>query len=114
MPFLPNAVLNCLRSKRHNSKNFKFVEPALPLARVRDAAVFENTGIDFDGPAYLSDRTKAWICLFTCSVYRSVSLELTTSLSTASFIGVLRRFIAKRGWPDIIYSDNTSNFIGIR
>ena len=108
-----SVVFNCLRCKRHNSKSFRCIEPALPLERVRDAAVFEITGVDFAGPVYLSDGKKAWICLFTCAVYRSISLELTTSLSTAYFIGVLRRFIARRGRPSIVYSDNGSNFIGI-
>ena len=50
--------------------------------------------------------------LFTCAVYRAVHLELILSLSTNSFLQGLRRFIARRGRPKIIYSDHGSNFVG--
>ena len=60
----------------------------------------------------------AWIwaayrygCLFTCLVTRAVHLEVTFSLSTDSFIMCLRRFIARRGKPTVIYSDNGTNFV---
>lgn len=39
-------------------------------------------------------------------------MELTTSLSTNSFLQVLRRFVARRGRPQVIYSDNGTNFRG--
>ncbi|KAF2903363.1 hypothetical protein ILUMI_02830, partial [Ignelater luminosus] len=51
-------------------------------------------GVDFAGPVYLKENQKGWICLFTCAVYRTVHLELVTSLSTDAFLEVLRRFIA--------------------
>ena len=55
---------------------------------------------------------KAWICLFTSAVYREVHFELVTTLSTEGFLEVLRRFIARRGRPKTIYSDNGTNFVG--
>ncbi|KAF2890893.1 hypothetical protein ILUMI_15280, partial [Ignelater luminosus] len=88
--------------------------PPLPLDRVRDATVFEIVGIDFAGPLYLKSGEKAWVCLFTCAIYRAVHLELTTSMSTSSFIQVLRRFVARRGRPKTIYTDNGTNFCGAK
>ncbi|XP_035233801.1 uncharacterized protein LOC118205619 [Stegodyphus dumicola] len=56
--------------------------------------------------------SKTWIVLFTCAVYRAIHLELLTSLSTDNFLLAFRRFIARRGRPEIVYTDNGSNFIG--
>ncbi|XP_035216750.1 uncharacterized protein LOC118190181, partial [Stegodyphus dumicola] len=42
----------------------------------------------------------------------AVHLELILSLSTQGFLLGLRRFIARRGRPSIIYSDKKSNFVG--
>lgn len=79
---------------------------------MRDAAVFEITGIDLAGPLWLKGGQKAWICLFTCAVYRAIHLELVTTLSTEGFLEAFRRFVARRGRPAIIFSDNSTNFAG--
>ncbi|GBO46822.1 hypothetical protein AVEN_4161-1, partial [Araneus ventricosus] len=84
----------------------------LPLDRIRESAVFEITGIDLCGPLFIKPKAKAWIVLFTCAVYRAIHLEVVTSLSTEAFIQSLRRFIARRGRPTTIYSDNGTNFTG--
>ena len=39
-------------------------------------------------------------------------MELAGDLSTDSFILALKRFIARRGQPKVVYSDNGSNFRG--
>lgn len=107
-----SVIKHCVVCNRFNSKNLSAKTPPLPMDRVRDAAVFEVTGVDFAGPLYLKTGEKAWICLFTCAVYRAVHLELTTSLSTSSFLQALRRFVARRGRPNTVYSDNGTNFLG--
>lgn len=45
-------------------------------------------------------------------VTRAVHLELTSAMTTEAFMGTLKRFIATRGLPKRILSDNGSNFIG--
>ncbi|XP_035211824.1 uncharacterized protein LOC118185963 [Stegodyphus dumicola] len=89
------------------------VEPGFPREdRVKEGATFEVVGVDLAGPLYLRERSKAWIVLYTCAIYRAIHLELVTSLSTETFIQSLRRFIARRGRPYVIYSDNGTNFVG--
>lgn len=39
-------------------------------------------------------------------------MELVSDLSTDAFIASLRRFIAHRGKPSLIWSDHGSNFVG--
>jgi len=106
------VLVRCVICRRQNAKNFQTLEPSLPLDRVKSVCTFEVTGIDFAGPLYMKNCKKAWICLFTCGVYRAVHLELVTNLSTDGFLQALRRFIARRGRPKIVYSDNGTNFIG--
>ncbi|XP_035233021.1 uncharacterized protein LOC118204838 [Stegodyphus dumicola] len=88
----------------------------LPPDRVTDCAPFEIIGIDLAEPLFLKNGGKAWIVLFTCAVYRAIHLELVNSLSTDfstdTFLLALRRFVARRGRPRIIYSDNGTNFRG--
>lgn len=107
-----SPISGCVVCKRQKGKAFVASLPPLPLNRVRDAATFEITGVDFAGPLFIKNGEKAWVCLFTCAVYRAVHLELCTGLSTPSFMQALRRFIARRGRPKTIYSDNGTNFVG--
>ncbi|UYV75610.1 hypothetical protein LAZ67_13000736, partial [Cordylochernes scorpioides] len=107
-----SVVSQCARCRRFSSKPVKTIPIHLPLDRVRGATAFEILGVDLAGPLYLKNKTKAWIVLFTCAVFRAIHLELVTSLSTEAFIQALRRFIARRGRPTVIYSENGTNFVG--
>ncbi|XP_026684915.1 uncharacterized protein LOC103516813 [Diaphorina citri] len=111
------SVLNsCITCKRYTARKLEVAATPLPGNRVRNAKIFEVTGIDFAGPLYVkSDHKttkKVWICLFTCAVYRAVKLELVSSLSTDSFIQAFRRFCSRQGRPQVVYSDNGTNFVG--
>ncbi|XP_015189504.1 PREDICTED: uncharacterized protein LOC107073390 [Polistes dominula] len=87
-------ISKCVTCNKPKSKRMACDTPALPENRVRDAAIFEVVGVDFAGPLFLRDCGKAWICIFTCVIYRAVHLELTTSLAATGVLEVLRRFIA--------------------
>ena len=80
---------------------------------------FINTGIDFAGPILLRrghtrkpSIVRAYIALFICLSTRAIHLELVCSLSTTDFIAALRCFIARRGIPHEIITDNGTNFVG--
>lgn len=55
---------------------------------------------------------KNWIALFTCLTVRAIHIEIVESLSSDSALMALRRFIARRGCPTRIYSDNGTAFVG--
>lgn len=88
----------------------------LPAARLQhNRRPFTFTGVDFFGPMEVTmgrRRQKRYGVLFTCLTIRAVHLELTESLSTDSAIMALRRMIARRGTPSVIYSDNGTNLRG--
>ncbi|UYV73927.1 hypothetical protein LAZ67_11001490 [Cordylochernes scorpioides] len=106
-------INQCIRCKRFTATPATVESTSLPEDRVRDAAVFEIVGVDLTGHLILKNKKKAWIVIFTCAVYRGVHLELVTSLSMEAFLQAFRRFIARRGRPLIVYSDNGTNFKGM-
>ncbi|XP_058827787.1 uncharacterized protein LOC131687709 [Topomyia yanbarensis] len=57
---------------------------------------------------------KAFIAVFICFATKAVHLELVCDLSTDAFVAALRRFIARRGNPAEIHSDNGTNFQGAK
>ncbi len=84
----------------------------LPDLRVRKSPPFSVVGIDHGGPLYCCDfpGIKFYVLLFTCAVVRAVHLELVTSLSSETTLLAVRRFIALRGMPSVIMSDNAKGF----
>ena len=49
---------------------------------------------------------------FTCLTTRVVHLEIVPSLDTSSCVMGIERFIARRGTPSTIWTDNGTNFVG--
>ncbi|XP_072375626.1 trehalose transporter 1-like protein, partial [Diabrotica undecimpunctata] len=49
---------------------------------------------------------------YSITFIEAVHIELVSSLSTEAFLLTLKIFIARRGIPKIVYSDNASNFLG--
>jgi hypothetical protein len=105
-------VRKCTKCSRFDSKPIEIPLSPLPEDRVRNANVFEIVGVDLAGPLILKGNSKTWIVIFTCAVFRAVHLELVSALSTESFLQAFRRFVARRGRPSIVYSDNGTNFTG--
>ncbi|GFU62852.1 integrase catalytic domain-containing protein, partial [Trichonephila clavipes] len=100
----------CVKCRKFKSKSPMTDPVSLPSDRVKDTAVFEVVGVDLAGPPYVKQGDKVWIVLYTCAIYRALHLELVSSLSTDAFLLSFRRFVARRGRPRIIYSDNGTNF----
>ena len=113
------AVLKkCLTCIRFQGGPYK-IKPVSPWpkSRVTVSSPFTNTGVDYFGPLYIKSvgpQTKVWICLFTCTAVRAIHLEVVENMSAESFLEALRRFIARRGKPDEIISDNATNFKAAR
>ena len=89
-------------------------EPIAPLMekRLKQSFPFENTGLDFAGPIFCKDfpGCKFYILLFTCAVIRAIHLELVNSMNLQDFLCAFRRFVARRGLPTTVFSDNFKTF----
>lgn len=92
----------------------------LPKTRLTPSRPFSITGVDYCGPVYMKPvhrraaPQKAFIAVFICFATKAVHLELVCDLSTEAFIAALRRFIARRGLPLEMHSDNATNFQGAK
>ena len=87
----------------------------LPAERLQNVKPFTYVGIDCFGPFYIQQgrhQVKRYGCVFTCMTYRAIHVEKLNSLDTDSFINGFRRFMARRGTPSKVWSDNGTNFVG--
>ena len=76
---------------------------------------FSYVGVDCFGPFMVKQgrsHVKRYGCIFTCLVVRAVHIEILHSLDTDSFLNALQRFMARIGQPEVIRSDNGTNFVG--
>ena len=108
------VLQRCLVCRRHEGGAYKMPNmSSFPKGRVTIATPFSKIGLDYLGPLYVKtagDTNKVWICLFTCLITRAVHLEMVQNLSTEEFLMALRRFVAIRGSPEEIISDNAQQF----
>lgn len=106
---------NCVSCRKRQAHAAEQKMASLPADRVTPRKPpFTFTGVDCFGPIEVKrGRTtvKRYGIIFTCLNLRAIHLEVANSLDTDSFINALRRFIARRGKPDEIRSDNGGNFV---
>jgi len=92
---------------------------SLPSYRVQQLKPFSSTGVDYAGPITLKGTrgrrgvsTLAYICLFVCTTTKAYHLELSSTLSTETFLLAFARFSSRRGPIKEMHSDCGTNFVG--
>jgi len=113
------VIHQCLTCYRFKAQATQQLMGELPSTRVQSSRPFLTTCVDYAGPISLrlgpqcsKTITKGSIAIFVCFVTKAVHIEVVTSLYTEAFFAALRRFIARRGKPRTICSDNGTNFQG--
>ena len=117
--YVKRIVGPCLVCKKLNSRPYTYPGHSdLPSLRFDDRCPFASTGCDYLGPVHVQpiygDKKKlykAWIVIYTCTATRAVILDVVSSTNAANFVQSFRRFIARRGSPALMVSDNGSAFI---
>lgn len=114
--YVTKVIGNCFGCKRRIQQPESQIMAPLPACRVTVGRfAFEHTGVDYFGPFAVKRgraNVKRWGCLFTCMKIRAIHIEVAHSLETDSFLCAFFRFVARRGSPSEIYSDNGTNFVG--
>ncbi|KAL0860470.1 hypothetical protein ABMA27_009851 [Loxostege sticticalis] len=115
-PAVRAVAYKCAFCRMRKTKPVRPITGDLPRARLEAfTRPFSNCGLDYFGPMTVTvgrRHEKRWGALFTCLTTRAVHIEIVSSLSTDSAIMALRRMGARRGWPQVMYSDNATNFRG--
>ena len=109
------VIKSCYSCKRFHVTPYNAPKPGLlPNDRTEGQRPFEVVGVDFAGPIkYIAKKKtegKAYIVMFACSLTRAVYIELLQDSTVSSFMPSLKGFIARRGRPRVIYSDNAQSF----
>ena len=110
-----NVISGCRLCKEKNARPLQQVMCPLPEERGTPSFPFQHVGLDYFGPFYCKvrrQRFKRYGCVFVCLATRAVHIECVNSLETNAFLCALTRFIARRGRPEKVYSDNGTNFRG--
>ena len=113
------ALAKKVMSQCHGCKRFH-TAPApnpppgnLPKERTDGTTPFDVVGVDYAGPIYYRSKKsdgKSYILIYTCSLTRGLHLELLPNLSFDEFLASFKRFIAVRGRPRKMISDNGKTF----
>ena len=132
------CIRKCIKCFRYSCKSDPPLMGDLPRERVTPNHPFDHTGLDFAGPFLtrasgeygpqsgplkakkattaknpdVPHTQKSYLAVFVCFSTKAVHLEAVGSLSGPSCIAAFRRFVATRGAPVQVYSDNGTNFVG--
>ncbi|XP_076298317.1 uncharacterized protein LOC143217663 [Lasioglossum baleicum] len=115
-----SILYRCVPCTREAAKVPTELMGDLPSMRVNpQSRAFTHTGVDYAGPILVrlssgrGHKThKAYISIFICMTTKAVHLELVSDYSSQAFISAFHRFIARRGLPHSMYSDNGTTFQG--
>lgn len=113
-----STILHCVQCTRAKPRFQIPLMAPLPQQRVQCSRPFTITGVDFAGPLTIRSgvrgraNRKAWISLFICFATKAIHIEVVEDLTSSAFIATLRRFMARRGKPTEVWSDNGTNFVG--
>lgn len=112
-------IHNCVKCVRHRAQTCQQLMANLPACRVSPTRAFESVGVDYAGPIPIllhrgrgAKSVKGYIALFVCLTTKALHLDVASDLSSEAFISCLKRFVARRGIPSNIFSDNATNFVG--
>ena len=88
---------------------------ALPEFRTEGSKAFHTVGVDFAGPLEYKVskkiKAKSYVAFYTCATTRAVHLDLLTDMTAGEFKQSLTEFIARRGNPVKMVSDNGKTFV---
>ena len=114
---ITRVIRKCLLCQKFGGKSFVYPPPPdLPKIRLSKDFPFTYTGVDYAGPLYVNDiyskkgMHKCWIFLYTCASSRNLYLDLVPDCYSSTCIRALTRFFCNRGTPNLILSDNGSQF----
>uniref|UniRef100_A0A1X7UBW2 Integrase catalytic domain-containing protein n=1 Tax=Amphimedon queenslandica TaxID=400682 RepID=A0A1X7UBW2_AMPQE len=109
-------IHTCVTCRRLEGQSYAVPPmPPQPTYRVSERPPFYYTGVDFARPIFVKNSAyelggKAWLCPYTCCITRAIHLDLLHNMSFEYFFRSFKRFVARRGLPRKMLSDNAQTF----
>ena len=114
---IKEIINKCIICRKQKTIPILQQEGGMPSMRVPEAGTrsFQKTIVDAAGPYIVRKgrgrpREKRYLIIFSCLSYHGIHTEISTSLDTETFLMAFERFVARRGRPDFVRSDNGGNF----
>ena len=125
--YIKKILRKCVICNKVNSRSYSYPGTSnLPKSRIDGGIPFNYIGVDYFGPLYYKAITqplfyvtttnerkqmlKCYVILYTCTTTRGILLDLVKDGNTKTLINSLRTFIARRGCPKGVISDNAKVF----
>ena len=112
---VPQIIKSCANCKIYFSQKYHVPSsPPLPEFRVSDVDPFKFIGVDMTGHYFVkvgTETVKRFIILFACCFSRAIHVEIAEDASAEAFARCFLRFVARRGSPKLLVSDNGSNLV---
>lgn len=113
------SIFACVTCTRYKARHPTPIMGNLPVSRVQNHRVFSQIGMDYGGPYLVKEckrrntkTTKVYIALFICMATKAVHIDIVSDLTASAFLAAFDRFVARRGIPDSVFSDNGTNYVG--
>lgn len=114
-----SRLRRCISCFRTRPSSVQPKMAALPKYRVQQVKPFAVTGVDYAGPIRVkgsrgrsAHTPLTYICLFVCMTTRALHLELSSDLTSETFLLAFTRFAARRGPIRDMHSDCGTQFVG--
>lgn len=115
--YVRRMISQCILCKKRRGKTCTVDFGMVPKFRYDFASTpFTNVGIDIFGPLKVAMTTpgKRYGVIFSCATTRAVHLELMHDMKAESVFQTLLNFMARRGVPHRIYTDNGVNLLAVK
>ena len=112
--YVKKVIHPCITCKKLNNIPYLYPQHSdIPEFGFDDITPFHSVGVDYLGPliclpiyAVKVKLYKAWVVIYTCASTRAIILDVVHNYHSSTFINCFKRFIAKRGCPSTVISDN--------
>ena len=112
------VIRKCFGCQWFHPKPFTSRQKSIfPSDRATGIRPFQLIGTHFAGLIMYCNKNKGekktYILLLTCSLIRTVHVELLPDQTTDEFITALKRLTSRRGLSETLYSDNANIYVAV-
>ncbi|XP_058816746.1 uncharacterized protein LOC131680030 [Topomyia yanbarensis] len=101
------VIHECVVCFKRKPKALEQLMADLPPELVTPSSPFLKVGVDYCGPFFIrypncrTQPVKSYVAIFVFLAVKAVHLELVADLTTQAFLAALKRFVARRGKPQL-------------